>query len=165
MVASQVSPLSQRGRHVDVEVLGIECKTRQRHVVFPAQQSADAPDCSLDNIEARAVAEPPDHAFWIGRHQLSVIVGNGPVGVDDDATVEQRAAADRAIQFLVASDDDNLVFLRGFLQGGMPPRLRSIELDWMRANSSSVLPIPAPGGRRQTKVGYPGNHASGNTTI
>jgi len=38
-----------------------------------------------------------------------------------------------------------------------------MELAYDRANNASVFFISAPGFSRQTKVGYPGSHVSGNT--
>ncbi len=85
------------GRDMDVHALGVQREAGQGHVVLPAQQRADAAHGGFGHPQSRAVAEPPDHALGIGRHQLAVMVENAAIGADHHQAVVERGAAHAAV--------------------------------------------------------------------
>ena len=94
--------LVPRWRDIDLAALREKCETHQRHVVFPADQTADAPHRRFANPESRSVAHPPQHSLRVGRHQLAVPVEDAPVRADEDRGVVEGAAAELAVALVDA---------------------------------------------------------------
>src|SRR5258707_10847633 len=64
------------GPHRDMNVFAalVHRLPRERHPVFPANQSADATRRRVDRRESLRVAVAPHHSFGVGRHELAVMV-------------------------------------------------------------------------------------------
>ena len=69
-----------RRRYVDLDSGLVQREPRQRHVVLPADQPAEAADAGLDRLQPAAVAGAPDEALVVGRHELPVLERETPVG-------------------------------------------------------------------------------------
>src|SRR6185503_17192689 len=65
-----------------------------------------------------AVAEAPDHAFGIGRHQLAVPVAQTAVIADDNGGVVDRAAGEVLVALGHAANDRHSMLARGGAQRG-----------------------------------------------
>jgi len=59
---------------------------RQRVVVLPACQLANASHLAVDSPQARAVALAPDHALVIGGRDLAAPLGQGAVSIKEKLT-------------------------------------------------------------------------------
>ena len=62
-----------RRRAVEFDALGIHRHAQKRHVVFPADHTADAPERGLGHANGRSITEAPDKTLQRRRHQLSVL--------------------------------------------------------------------------------------------
>lgn len=105
------------------------------------------PTAVVNHVQARAVAEAPDHPFGIRRHELAVIVDQPAIRIDDRAAVEQRAAADRAVDLLIADHHHDSAFLRRFLKRPqpIPGQIHRIGL----RNGIEFIRLAHPGPRRE----------------
>src|SRR5262249_39884745 len=63
-----------RGGDVNVRILRVERKARQRHVIFPTYEAPNAADRCINNPEAAGISKPPHHSFGVRRHQFSVSI-------------------------------------------------------------------------------------------
>jgi len=77
-------------RHQNVHLLCIKRVTGERHVVFPAQQAAQAAELRGNHTQAACITRTPHHAFRIGGHQLAVRVQDCAVISDGHHRVEKR---------------------------------------------------------------------------
>ena len=76
---------------VDLDAGLVQREARERHVVLPAHEAADAPEAGLDRVQPAAVALPPDQPLVVRGHELAVVERERAVG----RVVEERVV-DRA---------------------------------------------------------------------
>ena len=93
------SPVLCGRSEVELDAALVEREARKRHEVLPADQAADAAEVGLDCPEPAAVAEAPDHALVVRRHELAVVQRELAV-----RPVEQERVVDRAAVELVRAD-------------------------------------------------------------
>src|SRR6266540_1659925 len=135
-VADRLEPLLGvvgRRRKVDLDARFVEGGARQRHVVFPADQPADAAEIRLDRGEALAVAEPPHEPLVVRGHQLAVVQRELAVGrVDEQAVVESSAVAlvhsEREVNAVLARDRAEPVGVGAWDLDGLPREPREERL-------------------------------------
>ncbi len=145
----------------DVDILGIEREPGERHVIFPADQRADAADRGVDHPKPRCVAKAPDHALGIGRHQLAVVVGNAAVGVDDGTGIEQGRTADPTVTLVVADHQHDTMFRRRLLQR-LEPTVQAVDGIGLEPLEQRVgLAHPGPWGQAPDKGGLAGKPGLG----
>src|SRR6516165_5716797 len=78
-------------RHMDLFMLRHQREAGERIVVLPTRERAKAPDCGVDDLEARAVALPPDHPLMERRRDLAALEDEATVGIEDELRVVERA--------------------------------------------------------------------------
>src|SRR5260221_5324890 len=98
-------------RDIDIDPLRVHRAARERHVALPADQRADAPAWRVDGFQAGGVAEAPDHALGVGRHDLAVPIQQGAVGPDRDNGVVHRGPAEIGVELVNAAHHAHLVAL------------------------------------------------------
>src|SRR5258705_5899738 len=96
-------------RDIDIDPLRVHRTARERHVALPADQRADAPAWRVDGFQAGGVAEAPDHALGVGRHDLAVPIQQGAVGPDRDNGVVHRGPAEIGVELVNAAHHPHLV--------------------------------------------------------
>src|SRR5439155_1580879 len=69
-----------RRRDPDVDPFRVHRRTRERHVVLPADQPTDATERRVDDGQRRSVAVAPDKPLPAGRHQLPMFPSSLPSG-------------------------------------------------------------------------------------
>ena len=74
-------------RRVDLLAVGHHRVARQRVVVLPACQLANAADLAVDGAQTRAVALAPDHALVIGGRDLAAALNQGAVGIEESCVL------------------------------------------------------------------------------
>ena len=79
-------------RRVDLLAVGHHRVPRQRVVVLPACQLANAADLAVDGAQARAVALAPDHALVIGGRDLAAPLNQGAIGIEEKLGVVEGSA-------------------------------------------------------------------------
>ena len=62
-----------RGRKVDLHTVLVEGGARERHQVLPADQASDLAEIRRDGFQPLAVAQSPDEALVVRRHELAVM--------------------------------------------------------------------------------------------
>src|ERR1700761_5526393 len=62
-------------RDVNFLMLRHQCIAREWIIMFPASKRADPSDRRIRDLEAGAIALPPDHALMKGRRDLSALEG------------------------------------------------------------------------------------------
>jgi hypothetical protein len=72
---------------VDLLAIGHQGVTRQRIVMLPARQLADATNRGVHGAQSRTVALPPDHAFMIGRRDLASTLDQGSVRIEQQLRI------------------------------------------------------------------------------
>ena len=65
----------------DMDVLAgiVHGHARERHPMFPANQSAYASDGRGHGLQPTAITIPPHESFRVGRHEFSVVVSEPPI--------------------------------------------------------------------------------------
>jgi len=76
-------------RRVDLLAVSHHRVARQRVVVLPARELADAADRAIHRTQTRAVALTPDHTLVIGRRDLATPLNQRAVGVEEELRVVQ----------------------------------------------------------------------------
>ena len=83
-----------RGRgDVDLEPGLVQREARERHVVLPADQPAEAAERRLDRPQAPPVALPPDQPLVVRGHELAVVEREAALGVVVEQRVVERPRA------------------------------------------------------------------------
>jgi hypothetical protein len=77
-------------REVDLHARVVQGEARERHVVLPADQAADACDLRVDRVQAVTVSLTPDQAFVIRRDELAVLEQKPSVCTVDEQRVVER---------------------------------------------------------------------------
>ena len=77
--APRIAVVDRRGA-VEGDTLPVHVVPQQRHVILPADDSADFAEAGLEDGEGRAVAEAPDEALHRGGHQLAMLAREPAVG-------------------------------------------------------------------------------------
>src|SRR5918912_3742718 len=89
-------PLTEDGarihRGVNLLAVGNHRVPRQRVVVLPAGELANAADLAVDGAQTRAVALAPDHALVMGGLDLAAPLNQGAVGIKEKLGVVQGSA-------------------------------------------------------------------------
>src|SRR5438132_5768587 len=67
-----VAVVGRRG-DVDLDAGFVEREARERHVVLPADEPADAAETGLDGVQTAPVALSPHEALVVRRHELAVM--------------------------------------------------------------------------------------------
>ncbi len=95
-------------RRVDLLALRHQGVAGQGIVMFPAGERADAADRGVDDLEARAVALAPDHAFVKRRGDLAALQHHRAIGIEDQLRIVERAA----VALVDTEDHDHAVLAR-----------------------------------------------------
>jgi hypothetical protein len=116
MLAIQRSPLSYVGATRSSMPSAIQGQPGLRHVVLPADQGPEPAHRRVDHPQAAGIAEAPDHALGVRRHQLAVAGQQLAVRPYRDDGVVERGAAERRVALVHPADDRHLMLSRGLLQ-------------------------------------------------
>ena len=95
-------------RDVDLDAGAVEREARERHVVLPADETADAAELGRQRLQAAAVALAPDQALVVRRHELAVVKRERAVGGVVEQRVVQRAGP-LGIDLVDAGDEPHAV--------------------------------------------------------
>jgi hypothetical protein len=105
----------ERGRDSDIHTAGIELEPGQRHVVLPADESAQPPVRGVDDRQRGPVAHPPHGAFGTGGHELAMLAKQSAVRPE----LEDGVVNGGAVRFPLV--DAHYDVDAGILGGGAEP--------------------------------------------
>src|SRR5881227_3944007 len=88
-------------RHMDVFAGIVHSHARQRHPVFPADQSADPHATNVNSIQPGSITLSPDNALGVGGHQLAVDISQLALGRESQQGIVKSASAWSGIKALV----------------------------------------------------------------
>ena len=106
----RVAVVGGRG-DVDLDAGLVEREARERHVVLPADQPADAGRAGLDRAQPAAVALAPDEPLVVRRHELAVVQRERAVGRVVEQRVVERAGP-LGVDLVDAGDEPDAVLAR-----------------------------------------------------
>ncbi|MPM95545.1 hypothetical protein SDC9_142700 [bioreactor metagenome] len=99
------------GRAIDGNTLAVHVHAQHGHVVFPADDSADAAIRRVHCLHGGAVAKAPDQALARGGHELAVLADEAVFAVE----IQRRAVQRAAVAFDAADDGDGAGFDDGLV--------------------------------------------------
>ena len=151
---------SERRGEPHVDALRVQVEPRQRHVVLPADQPADAPEGRFDNPQRGAVAHAPDGPLRTRRDELAVLVGD--LAVRGQVQEACCRSCPRAVPSPGRRSRATRRALARWLRGDRSPA-RELTTAFS-ASSRNHSASPSQIGCVSIQIGVPGTNASGKTT-